>query len=36
MPGLGQVVTDAIALAAALFGFGVLVGFLVGRWTARR
>ena len=36
MPGLGQLEADAIALVAALVGLGVLVGFLLGRWTARR
>ena len=34
MPGLDQIQADAIALLAGLFGLGVLVGFLLGRWTA--
>lgn len=34
MPGLDQLVTDAIALVIGLFGLGLLIGFLLGRWTA--
>jgi hypothetical protein len=36
MPGLDQVIADAFAILIGVFGAGVLGGFLLGRWTARR